>query len=97
MGNNISYTASNHVLDLGNLGSLKGVQFDNKARRYLGVPYALPPTGDYRWKKPRPPPSGHSYTSDGNPFIVQSLDRFALKRIIPGKDYFRIMCWARIA
>ncbi|KXJ90352.1 Alpha/Beta hydrolase protein [Microdochium bolleyi] len=64
MGNSISYTTIPHELDLGAKGKIRGVQYDNKARRYAGVPYALPPTGQHRWKKPRPLPTEHVYRSD---------------------------------
>jgi len=37
-------------------GTLQGLQFDSKSRRYARVPYALPPTGEHRWRKPRPIP-----------------------------------------
>ncbi|KAN0106329.1 alpha/beta-hydrolase [Hyaloscypha variabilis] len=70
MGNTLSnYEEKDHTVDLGSLGTVKGVQYDNKARRYAGVPYSLSPTGDFRWRKPRPLPAGFSYTqSNGRPF-----------------------------
>lgn len=70
MGNTLSrYHETDHQLDLGAQGSIKGLQFDCKSRRYLGVPYALPPIGEHRWRKPRPLPSEHSYCgTDGKPF-----------------------------
>ena len=68
MGNTLSaYEEKDHIIDLGHLGSIKGVQYDNKARRYAGVPYALPPTGDFRWRTPRPLPPHFSYNqADGS-------------------------------
>lgn len=64
MGNVLSaYQESESLLDLGSKGTIKGVQLDTKARRYLGIPYALPPTGQHRWRKPRPLPSSHTYSS----------------------------------
>ncbi|KAF7917200.1 uncharacterized protein EAE98_010305 [Botrytis deweyae] len=70
MGNTISYNVAEHKLDLGDgKGSITGLQYDTKARRYAGVPYALPPLGDLRWRKPQPLPADHTYTShDGTPF-----------------------------
>lgn len=56
MGNHISYERMPHEIGLGNLGRIRGLQFDNKARRYARIPYALPPIGPYRWRKPRPLP-----------------------------------------
>lgn len=70
MGNTLSaYHEAPHVLDLGKKGKIKGVQFDDKARRYAGVPYSLPPTGEYRWKNPRALPESWTYSGqDGAPF-----------------------------
>lgn len=70
MGNTISaYQETEHQLSLGSKGSIKGLQLDSKARRYLGIPYALPPTGPHRWKKPRSLPPSHNYASpSGTPY-----------------------------
>ncbi|CAG7994537.1 unnamed protein product [Penicillium olsonii] len=70
MGNQLSaYEEKPHEVDLGSKGRIKGVQYDAKARRYAGVPYALPPVGAHRWRKPRPLPNSYSYTQeDGSPF-----------------------------
>jgi carboxylesterase type B len=68
MGNQISYLETPYEVDLGPKGRLRGIQYDNKARRYAGVPYALPPVGAHRWKKPRPLPVGYSYSESGSPF-----------------------------
>ncbi|KAM0238443.1 hypothetical protein ACHAPO_003408 [Fusarium lateritium] len=66
MGNHISYTASECEVNLpDNAGSLKGLQFDSKSRRFAGVPYAQPPTQTLRWRKPQPFPKNHVY---GAPF-----------------------------
>ena len=69
MGNQISYSTKTHDFDLGTKGTIRGLQFDDKSVRYAGVPYALPPTGEHRWRKPRPLPSSYRYSSpDGSPF-----------------------------
>lgn len=70
MGNTFSaYEQSPHEVSIGSKGTIKGVQFDNKARRYAGVPYALPPVGVRRWRKPQPLPSSYTYSQeDGSPF-----------------------------
>ncbi|KAE9370532.1 alpha/beta-hydrolase [Stipitochalara longipes BDJ] len=70
MGNTLSaYEEKDHTIELGSLGSVKGVQYDNKARRYAGVPYALPPIREFRWRKPRPLPADYSYNQPGgSPF-----------------------------
>lgn len=68
MGNTLSYHTKEHTIDLGPRGKIKGLQYDSKARRYAAVSYALPPTGEHRWRKPRPLPSSYTYTSaDGQP------------------------------
>ncbi|TYJ55876.1 hypothetical protein B9479_003399 [Cryptococcus floricola] len=69
MGNVLSphYTYEPAVADLGSLGQLEGTLIDGRVKRFLNVPYALPPTGEYRFKRPRPLPTGYSYTQDGKP------------------------------
>lgn len=69
MGNNISYQSTQCTVDLGEHGKIAGVRFDQKARRFAGVPYALPPVGNHRWRKPWPLPPDHSYSDEkGQPF-----------------------------
>jgi hypothetical protein len=47
MGNTFGgYKILDHELSIPSKGKVKGVQYDNKARRYAGIPCALPPTGD---------------------------------------------------
>jgi carboxylesterase type B len=64
MGNVISYDQKPYDLDLGGKGAIRGIQSDLKSRRYAGVPYALPPVGDHRWRKPRPLPPSFTYGND---------------------------------
>lgn len=65
MGNTLSsnYTYEPTILDLGKNGSLKGKLIDGRVKRFTGVPYAKPPTGQYRWRKTRPLDANHVYTS----------------------------------
>lgn len=46
---------------MGQKGSIKGLKYSDKPIRFAGVPYALPPTGEYRWRKPRPIPATYRY------------------------------------
>ncbi|KAL4965230.1 alpha/beta-hydrolase [Aspergillus stella-maris] len=86
MGNKISYTTTPIDLPLGPRGTIRGIQFDSKARRYAGIPYALPPTGEHRWKKPRPLPEGYIYSSpDGEG--KGPYDATTFKPICPQKAY----------
>lgn len=64
MGQTISYTTTEYDLDLGEKGSIRGQQYDQKARRYAGIRYACPPTGHRRWRRPEPLPPTHVYKSD---------------------------------
>jgi carboxylesterase type B len=83
MGNTISYQDEPFTLSLGTKGSIRGLQRDNKSRRYAGVPYALPPTGERRWRKPKPLPSGFSYDRpDGEPY-----DATRFRSICPQKAF----------
>nr|XP_019051265.1 hypothetical protein I302_01714 [Kwoniella bestiolae CBS 10118]OCF30195.1 hypothetical protein I302_01714 [Kwoniella bestiolae CBS 10118] len=67
MGNVLSpkYTYEECTADLGELGELKGTLIDGRVKRYVNVPYALPPTGVHRFKRPIPLPEGYSYSKDG--------------------------------
>lgn len=48
-------------------GCLKGVTFlrgpegEAKCHRLTGIPYAIPPVGDLRWRRPLPLPQGYRY------------------------------------
>ncbi|RDW93370.1 Carboxylic ester hydrolase [Aspergillus mulundensis] len=83
MGNTISYTKTPVDLPLGPKGTIRGLQFDTKSRRYAGIPYALPPTGSHRWRKPRPLPPNHTYSSNPN----TPYDATQFKPICPQKAY----------
>ncbi|GKZ72316.1 hypothetical protein AnigIFM60653_006407 [Aspergillus niger] len=57
MGNHISYQTSECQIQLpGTAGSVKGLQNGTQSRRFAGIPYAQPPVGDLRWRKPQPYP-----------------------------------------
>ncbi|OCF78448.1 hypothetical protein I204_00388 [Kwoniella mangroviensis CBS 8886] len=65
MGNVLSpkYTYEECTADLGELGQLKGTLIDGRVKRFVNVPYALPPTGEYRFRRPRALPKGYSYVN----------------------------------
>jgi carboxylesterase type B len=74
MGNTISYEEAHVEVTLGSKGSLRGTKFDNKACRYAGVPYALPPVGENRWRSPQPLPASHVFSDDtGGPYNAQKF------------------------
>lgn len=64
MGNTISYQEKPCELSLGEKGTIRGLQFDDKSRRFAGVRYALPPTNEHRWRKPRALPESYTYDSE---------------------------------
>ncbi|KAJ6086051.1 alpha/beta-hydrolase [Penicillium sp. IBT 16267x] len=78
-----AYDQTSHEVDLGPKGKIQGIQFDNKSRRYAGIPYALPPTGAHRWRKPRPLPAAYSYSrSDGT-----ALDGSTFRPVCPQEPF----------
>lgn len=48
--------AQNPILDIES-GKIEGVAGQNGITVYKGIPYAAPPVGDLRWKKPQPAPA----------------------------------------
>ncbi|KAL4999686.1 Alpha/Beta hydrolase protein [Aspergillus recurvatus] len=110
MGNNISYQSSDCEVQLpGTKGKIKGLQFNNKSRRFANVAYALPPTGERRWRKPQPLPESYSYsTPEGAPFdgtkfgqvCLQPNYSASVKKNIPqheyGEDCLRLNIWTPV-
>ncbi|KAI9148820.1 alpha/beta-hydrolase [Paramyrothecium foliicola] len=83
MGNHISYHQEPYDLSLGDKGTIRGLQLDNKSRRFAGVPYALPPTGPNRWRRPQPLPKTYIYrgTNDG------PYDATSFRAVCPQKAF----------
>lgn len=70
MGNvlSASYKSEPSAIDLGPRGSFQGLRFSSSegeplVRRFLNIPYALPATGQHRWRRTRALPSDHTYGS----------------------------------
>ncbi|CAI7647631.1 unnamed protein product [Penicillium viridicatum] len=87
MGNTISYTATGCEVDLLDRGCIRGLQFDNKSRRFAGVPYAQPPTGDLRWRKPQPLPDTYKYMSAG----ATPYDATEFGPVCPQPNYSKVV------
>ncbi|KAJ2980572.1 hypothetical protein NQ176_g2559 [Zarea fungicola] len=89
MGNHTSaeYRESECEVTLSDsLGSIRGIQYDGQSCRYANIPYAKPPIGSLRWRKPQPLEPGFSYTlPDGGAF-----DGTKLGNVCPQPTYTSI-------
>lgn len=67
------YSKGSHYFVAGSLGHIEGVTLtatsDNQAKLHYvgGLPYALPPTGRFRFCRPRPLPEGYRYGTKVTP------------------------------
>ncbi|KAL4871657.1 hypothetical protein BDV12DRAFT_17853 [Aspergillus spectabilis] len=111
MGNTLSaYQTSGCEVKLAEAkGSIKGLQFSSKSRRFTNIAYALPPTGERRWRKPQPFPESYSYSTPGGaPFDATKFGQVCLqpnysatvKKQIPqhvyGEDCLRLNIWTPV-
>ncbi|KAL4882037.1 Alpha/Beta hydrolase protein [Aspergillus karnatakaensis] len=110
MGNTISaYQTSECEVKLPEAkGSIKGLQFDSKSRRFANVAYGLPPTGERRWRKPQALPESYSYSTPEGPFDATTFGQVCLqpnysasvKKQIPqhnyGEDCLRLNIWTPV-
>lgn len=90
MGQTISYETTEYDLDLGPKGTVRGLQYDQKARRYAGIPYALPPTGIRRWRKPQPLPASFVFQArkvDGDDLTQSPFDAIQFRDACPQKAF----------
>ncbi|ESK93946.1 acetylcholinesterase [Moniliophthora roreri MCA 2997] len=94
MGNVLApYKSERHALIVGHLGTIEGLTLSRAetgealVKRYLNVPFVLPPTGPYRWRRPRPLPPDRSYYSlpDGSP-----LDCTVFGHTCPQPEYTKL-------
>lgn len=69
------------TLDLGSHGQLRGSMFPNSVRRFTHIPYAQPPTGPRRWKKPEALPKDYVYGGNG------TLDCTEYGNVCPQPEY----------
>ncbi|KAH8204512.1 hypothetical protein TruAng_001286 [Truncatella angustata] len=83
MGNTISYETKEYELNLGSKGTVTGLQYDAKSIRYAGIPYALPPTGEHRWRKPRALPSHYKFSGPNG----GSFDATKFKPVCPQESF----------
>ncbi|KAJ5769928.1 uncharacterized protein N7511_001979 [Penicillium nucicola] len=88
MGNSISYTTTDCQVVIPNRGCIKGLQFDDKSRRFAGIPYAKPPIGDLRWKKPQPLADTYSYSSSDG---VNPYDATVFGPVCPQPNYSKVV------
>jgi carboxylesterase type B len=88
MGNSISYTTTDCQVVLHNRGRINGLQFDDKSRRFAGIPYAQPPIGDLRWRKPQAFPDTHSYSSSDG---VSPYDATVFGPVCPQPNYSKVV------
>lgn len=84
MGNTFSYQEKQCYLKLNaGAGTLRGVEYDQKARRFANIPYAKAPVGALRWRKPQPLGPNFTFNSpDGSPF-----DSTKLGQVCPQPSY----------
>ena len=72
-----------HVtIPFGETGSITGKVIDCSVNRFVGIPFALPPVGDYRWKKPRPLPPDFFQKLD-TPYDAMEFKNVCLQPISP--------------
>ncbi|KAK6843049.1 hypothetical protein PG987_003909 [Apiospora arundinis] len=71
MASKLEYTRAPYTLDTPELGSITGLVLSNHSRPAIhyfgGIPYALPPLGSFRFRRPKPLPLHYKYGTKSNP------------------------------
>jgi carboxylesterase type B len=65
-------------IPFGSNASIVGTKIDSSVNRFTGIPYALPPTGDNRWKQPRKLPANY-FQSLGRPYDATAFKDICLQ------------------
>jgi len=101
----MTYTEESHMLDAGLLGHLEGLTISSNndpALHYFGgLPYALPPTGPYRFLPPRKLPPGYTYGTkessgqhtSGSKICPQPPSRLPLPSSLFDEDCLQLNIW----
>jgi carboxylesterase type B len=55
------------TIPFGGNASIKGTVVDSSVNRFSGIPFALPPVGEFRWQKPRKLPRDF-FTKQSEPY-----------------------------
>jgi carboxylesterase type B len=67
----MAYQQQSYLFNAGPLGQIEGLTLSLRGESVVhyfgGIPYALPPTGEYRFRAPRKLPKGYKYGTVSNP------------------------------
>src|SRR4051794_17604991 len=82
-------------------GTLEGNKAASGVRQFLGIPFAAPPTGDLRWKAPKPPAkwTGVRQATEFGPHCMQNqvYDDMIFRDKGPSEDCLYLNVWTPAA